>query len=380
MTRRRFLKAAGVYSCTLALGTPLTSGYGRTQGGTLRERLEVLRRRHGVPALAAAFARSEGLIALEAVGVRRRGAPDPVQLDDRFHLGSCTKAMTATLLATFVEEGALSWETTIAEALPKEITSEIHPAYRGVTLHQLLSHRSGLPEDSSPDPELQRAVRTLRGPLPEQRLELARFALGRPPAAEPGSRFLYSNTGYVIAAAFAERLVGRPWEELIAERLFAPLAMETAGFGPPGPGDDAPWGHTARGCRPVPPGPAADNLAVFGPAGRVHSALADWAKFVVLHLKGARGEEGLLLQPQTFRALHEDRYRQGYALGWVVVQRDWAGGTALAHTGSNTLWFAVVWLAPKRDAAFLTATNCGSDQGFRACDAAVAAMIGLYLR
>ncbi len=378
MTRRAFLKALGIILSGSLLSVP---GQKSTASSGFREQLEGLRRAHGVPALGAAFVRSEGVVALEVVGVRRsddEGA-DPIQLDDRFHLGSCTKAMTATLLARFVEEGELAWETTLAEALPREVVDKIRPVYRGVTLHQLLAHRGGLPDDRVPDPELWPRVRALSGPLPEQRLELARLVLSRPPAAAPGSRFLYSNAGYAIAAAFAEQWTGKSWEELIEERLFMPLGMATAGFGPPGPAEEAPWGHTANGCRPVPPGPDADNPPVLGPAGRVHSALADWAKFAALHLRGARGEEGLPLRPETFQELHEDRYRQGYALGWVVTRRDWAGGTALTHAGSNTLWFAVVWLAPRRDAAFLAATNCGSERAFRACDAAIAAMIRRYL-
>lgn len=86
--------------------------------------------------------------------------------------------------------------------------------------------------------------------------------------------------------------------------------------------------------------------------------------------------------PESLDGLLEpirDEFGQGYALGWGVVQRGWAGGTALTHSGSNTLWYAVVWLTPARNAAFLAATNCGSEAGFRACDAAVGAMITKYL-
>ncbi|GIX08129.1 MAG: hypothetical protein KatS3mg115_2532 [Candidatus Poribacteria bacterium] len=53
---------------------------------------------------------------------------------------------------------------------------------------------------------------------------------------------------------------------------------------------DQPWGHTAD-RRPIPPGLHADNAPVLGPAGRVHSTLRDWARFIALSLRGARGEE-----------------------------------------------------------------------------------------
>jgi len=118
---------------------------------------------------------------------------------------------------------------------------------------------------------------------------------------------------------------------------------------------------------------------VIGPAGTVHSALADWAAYASLHLRGAQGRSGLLLEPASFTQLHRDHFGQGYALGWGLVERSWAGGRALTHAGSNRRWYAVIWIAPARDAAFLAATNCGAEGGFGACDAAVAAMIKKFL-
>src|SRR5215470_14160319 len=63
--------------------------------------------------MAAAVLRGERIIAQGVAGVRKRGSAERVTLDDRFHLGSCTKAMTATLVAMLVEEGKLNWTTTL---------------------------------------------------------------------------------------------------------------------------------------------------------------------------------------------------------------------------------------------------------------------------
>jgi CubicO group peptidase (beta-lactamase class C family) len=383
ITRRSFLRVlAAAFGTSLALPSKPPWGVQAWEPEDLTGLLEPIRTSYGMPALAAAFVQGSDLRALGAVGTRRRGGMEPVTPDDLFHIGSCTKSMTATLLATFVEEGHLSWETTIAEVFP-DLLPDIHPGFHGVTLRQLLSHRGGLPDDRIPDPAIWPQVRALSGPLPQQRLALMRLVLARPPAAEPGTEFHYSNFGYTIAGAFAERIAGEPWEDLMRKGLFEPLGMTVTGFGPPGTEGaevpDQPWGHTPAGCEPVPPGPLADNPPVIGPAGTVHSSLRDWARYALLHLLGARGEPGLLLTPETFRQLHRDHYRQGYALGWIVVQRPWAGGTALTHAGSNGLWFAVIWLAPQRNAGFLAATNCGSDRGFQACDTAIAAMIRQYL-
>jgi len=166
------------------------------------------------------------------------------------------------------------------------------------------------------------------------------------------------------------------------EHLFTPLGMTTAGFGPPGTAEtvDQPRGHLIVGARwkPMEPGEFADNPAVIGPAGTVHCSMADWAKYAAFHLRGARGEEATL-PADAFRKLHTPLSgdEQRYAFGWLVAERGWAGGETLTHAGSNTMWFAVLWLAPNRDAAYLAATNVAHGSAFTACDAAISKLIEL---
>src|SRR5258707_13125694 len=93
--------------------------------------------------MAAAVLRGERIIAQGAAGVRKRGTAERITLDDRFHLGSCTKAMTATLVAMLVEEGKLNWTTTLGE-LFADTVKPMHPAWEKVTLRQVLAHRAGL--------------------------------------------------------------------------------------------------------------------------------------------------------------------------------------------------------------------------------------------
>jgi CubicO group peptidase (beta-lactamase class C family) len=166
------------------------------------------------------------------------------------------------------------------------------------------------------------------------------------------------------------------------EHLFEPLGMTTAGFGPPGNKGqvDQPWGHQlgfwSGKWKSMPPEDASDNPAVIGPAGRVHCSLDDWAKFALLHLHGACGKSELL-DADVFRLLQRPALGGDYACGWTVVDREWAGGQALTHAGSNTMWFAVIWLAPKRKLALLAATNLGTQMAFAACDSAVGMMLDL---
>lgn len=339
----------------------------------------------GVPGMVAVVLRGDQIVAQGAAGVRAAGSPPKVTIDDRFHLGSDTKAMTATLIAMLVEEGRLKWDTTIGEFFGPTVP-DMNPAWRPVTLTQLLTHHAGAPHDL--DADLHRQLWQRRGTPTEQRMQLVRGVLSRPPVNQPGTTYLYSNAGFAIAGAMAEKITGRPWEDLIQVRLFAPLGISSAGFGAPGtPGKlDQPLGHTAEG-QPVPVGPQADNPPAIGPAGTVHLSLPDWARFIALHLRGDVSNphrECRLLSPDSFIKLHHPipDAQNPYAMGWLVLDRGWAKGyaplahgRALTHAGSNTMWFCVTWLAPERDFAMLVACNRGGDIAAKTCEKAVGALI-----
>ncbi|MEX2306563.1 MAG: serine hydrolase domain-containing protein [Pirellulales bacterium] len=347
----------------------------------LAEILEPIRREKKLPALAAAVVKDGRTVALGAVGVRRAGGTERVGVNDRFHIGSCTKSMTATLSAILVQQGKLKWGSTIGEVFADQ-ADKILPAYHDVTLEQLLMHRSGI-KDGATTSTVWKKIWSLKGPMLEQRREFVELVLAEKPAAARGAKFIYSNYGYTIAGAMCERVTDKTWEDLMREELFTPLGMTTAGFGPPGDANtvDQPFGHhigVFSSWKPMPPGRQADNPAVIGPAGTVHCSLADWAKYAAFHVRGARGEEQRL-PAEVFRKLHtpfpDDA--EAYAYGWVVSERDWAGGKALMHAGSNTMWMAVIWLAPARNSAYLAATNVAGATAFPACDAAIGKLIEL---
>jgi CubicO group peptidase (beta-lactamase class C family) len=338
----------------------------------INEVLESIRQKHQVPALAGAIVTGKGLVASGVVGVRKAGTEIQATVDDKWHLGSDTKAMTATLIGVLVEQGKLKWETTIEQVFP-DIAAELQPELRGATLLHLLSHRAGLPANI-----LWMAVSKPGVPVSQQRIESVRMLAKIKLLSAPGTAFLYSNLGYVITGAMAEKTMSSSWEDLITKLVFEPLGMRSAGFGGMGtPGEiDQPWGHGADG-KPVPGnGPAVDNPPVLGPAGTVHCTLADWAKFIADHLRGGRGEKALL-KPETYKRLDTPPFGGEYALGWLAVEREWGGGTVLTHAGSNTMNYAVVWLAPKLGFAVLVTTNQGGPAAGKACDEAAGALIRL---
>lgn len=341
--------------------------------------VEAIRAKFGVPALAAAAVRDGEIVALGVSGLRKVGGTEVVTTDDKWHLGSCTKSMTASLAAMLVGEGKIRWETTVAEVFP-EWRAEMEESWRAVTLEQLLIHRSGAPGNAPP--KLWAEAWQARGTPTEQRLTFVRGLLREKPETTPGARFIYSNQGYSIAGAMLERVTKQAWETLLKDRLFTPLGLKSAGFGAPAAIGrvDHPWGHATLGNAvvPVPPGPQADNPVAIGPAGTVHASISDFARYAGWHARGSRREADLLSADTVVR-LHRPADGQDYAMGWVVVSRGWAGGTALTHTGSNTMWFCVMWVAPEKGAAFVAATNVAGPAADKACDEAVAKLIGITL-
>ena len=335
--------------------------------------LEPICERHSLPALAAASITGGEILDAGACGLRKADGTARVTLGDKWHLGSCTKSMTASLAAMLVERGTLKWETTLADAFPK---MQMDAAWRDVKLEQLLAHRAGAPPELTPALRVQMSAG--KGSLAEQRMELVRALLQTPPESPPGTKHVYSNQGYCIAGAMLEQATGKPWEELMRDMIFRPLKLESAGFGAPWSAKDMdqPWGHIRAGKHngPVTPGPLADNPPVMGPAGTVHMSIRDFARYAAWHADEARRDRKLL-KAESFQKLHTAVEGQHYALGWDVMQRPWAGGRVLWHNGSNTKNFVVMWVAPERDFAVVAATNTFGPDVEKACDEAVGLLI-----
>jgi CubicO group peptidase (beta-lactamase class C family) len=313
------------------------------------------------PAMAVGWAYRDERPRIFVDGQRASTSTHRVAASDAWHIGSNTKSMTASLVARLVEAGRLNWNMTIGQVMGR-IAPQMHPAYRNVSLIQLLSHRSGLPREI--DPAL--AARFTRGILSDARMEriaYARFALGQPPLSEPGTVTLYSNSGYVIVGAMLEAITGEPWEALMVRHIFRPLGLKSAGFGPPGkPGSNKqPLGHyrTEQGLRPATPGynSRADLPVVMGPAGLVHINLGDLVTYLAAH----RDKPAAFLSAASWQLLHTPQKDSNYALGWAV-----SPDGILGHDGSNLRWYAVVVVDPKSGLVCASAANAATPDAPRA--------------
>jgi len=319
-------------------------------GKWLEKSVTAVREKTAVPALACAVADASAVVAAAVAGVRNVGADTPVGLSDQFHIGTVTKAMTSTLLAMLIQDKRLTWATPLEQLLP-DLAKSMHEAYRRMPLSFVAHEATGL-ED--------KAVKGLDygskgGSLADLRTLWLQEALRQAPEFPPGTKHEYRNINYVIAGAIVDRLSGREtWESCIRTKLFAPLEITSAGYGPMGvPGEDLqPSGHTREKgvLRPV-WGDVAPSMA---PAGSLHMSVSDLARFAQLHLRGELGHASLL-SAAAFRDLHKPL--NGYGKGWAVGAPYGKGRYDFSHWGSNNLNTAEIIIRPGRGAAIAIATN-----------------------
>ncbi|HBE72386.1 MAG TPA: hypothetical protein DDW52_29985 [Planctomycetaceae bacterium] len=372
-------------------------------------KLASIREQYGLPALWAARYdlgedKSQYRRAVRFVeGTQVIGTQQAASWNDKIHLGSCTKAMTAALVAIELSQNeSLSWQSTLAEAFPDNPEVGQSP-WAGVTLASIVRHRGGLPANA-----LWHTIQqTTKDDILVERREVLSWLLKQTPPKQVD--FEYSNTGFAILGHILECLHEQPWEEQISERLFLPLGIKSAGFGPPSrpdgrrqqqedenaaaPKQSQPHGHYVApdvsntlkkigslfGGKPTfDLSPIeVDNARPLGPAGRVHMNVDDWARFLSMFAAGeeSRTAKKLGIDKDNWVALTATGEEGNYGAGWIVVDRGWAGGKVLSHSGSNTTWHCVTWVAPNRKFFVLAATNCLHDQTGQALDDAVSELI-----
>jgi CubicO group peptidase (beta-lactamase class C family) len=348
------------------------------QEPSLASRLEALRTQANLPAVAGATFSSSAVSEVAAIGRRKLGDETPVTVGDLWHIGSITKSFTSLLIARHVERGEMTWTSTLGELLGASRAGKFAP----VTLSQLLSHRAGLPANVPPTimPTVMEGAPVVE--VQRQRI-LDAVLSGDPsaaragdPAVGPSPAFAYSNLGYIIAGAMIEAKTKKSWQVLLREEVLSPLKLMSAGMGAPGVADtlSQPRGHrrAADGTMiPVEPGAMSDNPPYLGPAGRLHMTVGDLARWGQEHLRGERGQDGIV-RADTFKRLHQPEGTATYAMGWV--SRPTATGRILWHNGSNTYWYAIVAFDAAADRGVVIVTN-GSIAAAQAVDAAAMAAI-----
>lgn len=331
-----------------------------------RDALARLRDHLDVPAVGAALCDADG-VTVEVLGTTQRGGAERADPQDAWHLGSCTKSLTAAVYARLVETGRADWSARVSGLFP-DLT--VHPGWADRTAAELLWCRAGVAANL-PLRTLTTWRRDTR-PLTDQRTAAAVHALGRPPA-RPG-RFVYSNLGYLVLGAAIDRIAGS-WETALHTELLDPLGVSTAGFGPP---------HHLHGHRPrlrvgpllvgrgAPIDPAdgpADNPAVMSSAGTLHLSLADWGRVLRVFQADAPGP----LAADTIDRLLAvpDGPGRGMSMGWATDPDGRSG-----MQGSNTLWSATALMSKDRTRTALVVANDGRSRVLTATALHAVSMLG----
>lgn len=341
-------------------------------GGELEDSLGAVCKSQDVPGIIAASVGPDGVIESAVTGVRKRGSEDVIAKNDQFALGSNSKSFTATLAAVLVDDGAIDWSTTISEVWPDQ---PVHAGFRNVTLEQLLSHTGGLQCDLPATSAEWRSFFDERFEPERERARMCHLVLTKSPEGTVG-KHVYSNLGYVIAAAMLEERGKKPFEQLMKGRVFGPLGMANTEFYSAKKLKlaKAPllWGHKLDNGDPIKPGElGSENPTVYAGCGTIRTTIDDWAKYIGWHLNESAGP--VLKKDETLRHLHKgggDRGvpGQSYGFGWIQFQSPF--GRTLQHAGNNTNQFSLVWVMPEVKRATLVITNTGQKQAFPACDAA----------
>lgn len=381
MTRRQWLGGAGIAISAVAFRVgseshaqqvvPSAARPATKKSTEISDTVREIHSKHQAPGLVGAIVDREGLVAAGAAGVRSINAGGAMTVRDKIHIGSCTKAMTATLIGQLIEAQQLRLDSTVRDVFSATVP-QMASTTAAITVANLLDHTSGLPANVD-----WWSFDRSGGPLPTQRLNVAKSVLSTPTQHPPGSKYVYSNVGYMLLGAMIEAITRQPWEDIVTAKLFRPLGMASAGFGAPGTKGhvDQPWGHLSKGSRLEPV--QFDNAPVLGPAGRVHCSIGDWAKYVQWCLRSEQENSRILTAAMQKRMLAQASNSE-YAGGWNITQRAWAGGRTLTHSGSNTTWFCVAWLAPLKGFGVLAATNVAGADASKACDDLSGALIARH--
>jgi CubicO group peptidase (beta-lactamase class C family) len=311
---------------------------------------------HGVPGASIAVL-ADGEVAVAAAGVTSLATQVPVDPETVFQIGSITKIWTATLVLQLVDDGLLDLDQPLLGYLPELAIGDVEAA-KALTTRHLLTHTAGFEGDIFTD--------TGRG---EDAIEKYVATLtDLPQLFTPGETFSYNNTAFVVLGRLVEVLRGKPYDDVLLERIVQPLGLQRVS---PSPYEAirhrAAIGHVAGvDGEPEP----ADSWALARSNAPAGSMLAmtptDLLGFVRMHVDGGVAPDGTrVLSAESVRAMQTrevDLPRlagmgDAWGLGWELF--DAPQGTVVAHDGGTIGQAAFLRVVPDAGVAIAMLTNGG---------------------
>lgn len=304
-----------------------------------------------IPELSYAVVSDDSIMEIQALGLHSVALNDSATLNDRFHIGSNTKAMTAFIIAKYVEKGKLKWTTKFFDLFP-EWKEKSKPEYANISLQDLLSHKAGIwPFQGEGDPE----IPDFKGTNPEKREQFGRFVLTLEPVfPDEQNPFIYSNAGYTLATLMVEKATGKSWEQLVEKVFNKDLQLNVKLSWPENQKTKDTWGHNSENGKLIPVPSTVDyHLDFTEPAGDLNIKLQDYIKFIQLNLQGLNGENNYL-KADTYKFIHKGI--ENYSLGWFNIYEN--GQELSVHSGTGAFtYFTIVHIDRIKGKAYIIFTN-----------------------
>jgi len=309
---------------------------------------------HRLPSVAAGLVRDAELVWSAGRG-RIGGTSGPVpDADVQYRAGSITKTFVAVAVLRLRDEGRLG----LSDPIGRHLTDAAGAGE--LTIGQLLSHTSGLRAETA-GPWWERTPGSPLGVLAAQSLGADALRL------RPGWQYHYSNVGYALLGELLARLHGRPWYDVIAEELLAPLGLSRTTLRPQQPNATGFAVHPHADLLLPEPEHDAEAMAPAGQLWTTVTDLARWAGF----LAGAGPAQGALLDPATLAEMRQpvgifDLPDQPWDLGYGLGLQLWntGGRRSYGHTGSMPGFFGVLQIdAASGDAAIMLSNSTAPSSG-----------------
>lgn len=296
----------------------------------------------GTPSASVAVVRDGQIAFAKAYGLRRIETHESATIDTRYRVASVSKQFTATAVLMLADEGKISLDDPLVRYLP-----ELGPANRA-TVRQTLSHIAGFPNFWIVDYV-----------TPEMRTAIAPQAIinrwgAAPSDFQPGSKFNYSNTGYVVLGRLVEKVSGKPLGAFLQDRVFRPLKMASAedvDGKPPGVSDADGYSRTAVGPPREAQRPGPGWTFGSGELAMTASDLARWDMAVLDRRLMSRTAYAV----QETDAKLNDGSATGYGLGVFVDET--GGHRRIRHHGDLPGYWTENRVYPEEKAAIVVMIN-----------------------
>ncbi len=307
-------------------------------------------RAYNIPEISYAVIDGKAILEIAALGKHSLELTDTATLNDRFHIGSNTKAMTVFIIAKYVEKHKLKWTTRFFDLFPEwKINSNAN--YLNITLQDLLSHKAGIqPFQGENDAQ----IPEFKGTKQERRSKFGQFVLTLKPVIVTAEHsFIYSNAGYTLATLMLEKITNKSWEQLVEKIFNRDLKLNVKLSWPENQKQKDTWGHSFENGKLTPiASTVAYHLDFTEPAGDINIKLKDYIKFIQLNLQGLKGQNNYL-QAKSYQYMHKGI--KNYSLGWYNIYEN--GKELSTHSGTAGTYYTLVHIDRNNGTAYIIFTN-----------------------